>query len=385
MAQPSNAREAVRILQITSANLLNGAARYAAATSRILAERGHEVILLTRPSLDLSTVQAMPREVRLRNSSLRRIASEIRRIGELCRAEGIDVVHTHMSSAHAFGALLRIFYGVPCVATAHKLNLQLHWVINDRVICHNDESMRYMRLVNLVPLRRLRKVPAWIDGKYLAAPTVERTAVRSRLGIPQDKVVLATVGNIEPRKGLMDLVDALPALAAAHDVCCLFCGRDIAGYRSHVDKRARELGVAGRVIWPGQLPDSDMAQLLAACDLYVQPSRVETGPLIVLEAMALGAPVIGTMCGSMPEFIVPGVTGDLVPVKDPPRLARAIATALQDRTRLALMGAEGRRRYQAEFSTGAVFSRIEAALEEAAHLGLRRRWRRFASMARPIR
>jgi type III pantothenate kinase len=169
-----------------------------------------------------------------------------------------------------------------------------------------------------------------------------------------------------------------------HDVCCLFCGRDLVNYRTHVEPRARELGVSDRVIWLGQLPDSDMAQLLAACDLYVQPSRVETGPLIVLEAMALGVPVVGTKCGSMPDFILPGVTGDLVPVCDPPALSRALAQALQDRPQLARMGAEARDRYRAHFSTAAVFADIEATLKEAAGLGRSRRWRRYASMAQPM-
>src|SRR5258708_314818 len=54
----------------------------------------------------------------------------------------IDVIHTDKSSAHSFGALLRLFYGVPCVPTAHSLNYQLHWAVNDRVVCHNEESMR---------------------------------------------------------------------------------------------------------------------------------------------------------------------------------------------------------------------------------------------------
>ena len=53
--------------------------------------------------------------------------------------------HSHpQEQRHAFGALLRLFYGVPCVATAHSPNYQLHWAVNDRVVCHNEESMRFM-------------------------------------------------------------------------------------------------------------------------------------------------------------------------------------------------------------------------------------------------
>ncbi len=359
----------MKILQITSAYLLNGAARYAAAMSKGLALRGHDVVLMKRPSLDVPAVLKMPDSVRMETSSLRRVPDEVRRIGAFCRAEGIDVIHSHMSSAHAFGALLRVFYRIPCVATAHKLNLQLHWEINDRVICHNDESMRYMRRVNLVRPSRLRKVPAWVDETYLDVPREPREETLRRLGVPQGATVLTTVGNIEPRKGLMDLVEALPQVAATgHDIRHVLCGADINLYRAQLEARARELGVADRLLFAGQLPDTGMVRLMQATDLYVQPSRVETGPLVVLEAMALGLPVIGTICGSMPEFIVPGETGDLVPVEDPAALARSIAAALGDPARLRRMGENARRRFNAHYGSAAAIGSIETILQEAANL-----------------
>src|SRR5207249_4506418 len=115
--------------------------------------------------------------------SLRRMPAEIRRVGEFCRRRGIDAIHTHKSSAHAFGALLRMFYRVPCVATAHSLNYQLHWFVNDRVICHNEESMRFMHAWNRVPRRKLRRVPAFIDQAYLEAAAEGSSETRRRLGV----------------------------------------------------------------------------------------------------------------------------------------------------------------------------------------------------------
>src|SRR5262249_22623428 len=141
-------RCSMKILQIVSGTGINGATLHAVKISELLARRGHEMILLKRPHFDLDAAASGIRAI---DSTLKRHVGEIRRIGALCAAEKIDVIHTHMSSAHAFGALLRIVYRVPCVATAHKLNLQLHWAINDRVLCHNAESIQYMRRVNLVP------------------------------------------------------------------------------------------------------------------------------------------------------------------------------------------------------------------------------------------
>ncbi len=132
---------------------MNGAVRYAALVSRLLALRGHEIVILQRPVVNLGSVVALPDHIEVEASSLRRLPGEVRRVARLCRERRIDVIHTHKSSAHAFGALLRLFYGVPCVATAHSLNYQLHWVVNDGVVCHNEESMRFMRNRNFMPRR----------------------------------------------------------------------------------------------------------------------------------------------------------------------------------------------------------------------------------------
>jgi glycosyltransferase involved in cell wall biosynthesis len=111
-------------------------------------------------------------------------------------------------------------------------------------------------------------------------------------------------------------------------------------------ERARALGIAERVIWLTRTSDADIARLLRAGDLYVQASHVETGPLVVVEAMAVLLPVVGTICGSMPDFIVRGVSGELVPRGTPQALGDAITGALCDTERRREMGVQGRKRVQ---------------------------------------
>jgi glycosyltransferase involved in cell wall biosynthesis len=358
----------MRILQIHSGYSLNGAVRYAAVLSRLLASRGHEIVILQRPGLDLGSMMSLPSNIEIQSSSLRRGPGEIRRIGEFCRKRGIDAIHTHKSSAHAFGALLRLFYRVPCVATAHSLNYQLHWFVNDRVICHNEESMQFMHDWNRVPHRKLRQVPAFVDDSYLDAPAEEPMATRSALGIAEGRLMLVTIGNVERRKGILDLVDALPrVLQAGLDACLVIAGWfHSTGYRLEVEGRARVLGIAERVIWLARISDADVGRLLRATDLYVQASHVETGPLVVLEAMAVGLPVVGTICGSMPDFIVPGVTGELVPPAKPEALGDAVAGVLRHAERRREMGLQGRKRFASQFSADVNIPKIEAILAEAA-------------------
>jgi glycosyltransferase involved in cell wall biosynthesis len=358
----------MRILQIHSGNAFNGAVRYAAVVSRLLALRGHEIVILQRPGLDLAAILPMPSNIEVQTSSLRRIPEEIRRFGEFCRKRGIDAIHTHKSSAHSFGALLRLFYRVPCVATAHSLNYQVHWFVNDRVICHNEESMRFMHNWNRVARCKLRQVPAFIDQSYLE-PTAEASiATRRRLGIAEDCLLLATIGNVERRKGIHDIVEAmLQVRQAGLDTGLVVAGWfQSAGYRAEVEERARVLGIADRITWLSQISDAEIAHVLRTADLYVQASHVETGPLVVLEAMAVGLPVVGTSCGSMPDFVVPGMTGELVAPGNPPALAEAIVRALTNPERRRAMGVEGRRRFASRFSAEVNIPKIEAILAEAA-------------------
>ena len=114
-----------------------------------------------------------------------------------------------------------------------------------------------------------------------------------------------------------------------------------------------------------RISDADVGHLLRAADLYVQASHVETGPLVVLEAMAVGLPVVGTICGSMPDFIVPGVTGELVPPGKPEALGDAITGVLRHAERRREMGLQGRKRFVSQFSADVNIPKIESILAEA--------------------
>jgi len=115
-----------------------------------------------------------------------------------------------------------------------------------------------------------------------------------------------------------------------------------------------------------QLSAPNLHRLLSASDCCVQASHVDTGPLVVLEAMALGLPVVGTRCGSMGEFIAPGLTGELVAPGDAAGLAQALDAVLADPGQRQAMGAAGRARFLAGFSAEVNIPKIEALLAEAA-------------------
>src|SRR5262245_59118621 len=121
----------MRIAQLLSARSMNGAARHCLAICADLAERGYQVLLVHRP--EIGALLEAPGVERF-GTGFERTLGPLSRIDRRLRAFGAEVMHTHMSSAHSYGAVLRLWRGLPVVATAHSRHFQLHWMVNDRVI-----------------------------------------------------------------------------------------------------------------------------------------------------------------------------------------------------------------------------------------------------------
>ncbi len=171
--------------------------------------------------------------------------------------------------------------------------------------------------------------------------------IRAELGLPSTVGLALTVGRLTPQKGYAILAAAAPAVfAQVPDIHFIWAG--VGALEGELRARVRELGVEGRIHLLGQR--ADVAALMAAANVFVLPSRFEGLPLVVLEAMAAGLPVVGTnVCGTA-EAVVDGVTGRLVTANDPAALAAGIVDVLADSRRAAMWGRAGRRRVAREFS-----------------------------------
>ncbi len=368
----------MRILEAVSGHDRNGAAVHALLLCRGLRERGHEVSLLCLPrSWAEGRAQAEGLPV-LASDMHRWPPDELRRVGAEARAGGFDLVHTHLSRAHLFGVLLRLLTGRPCAATAHSCRLQPHWMLNDRVIAVSAAVARFQRRFNRVPASRLEVVHGFVEADRFAPGRHHPAAARAALGVAAEGPLLGFVGSLFREKGLLDLVRALPAVAAeVPSVRLVLVGRGPEDYTALLRAEASRLGVADRLVFTG--PREDVAPLLPAFDVLVLPSRDDGFSLAVAEAMAAGVPVVATRVGGVPECVEEGRTGLLVPPRRPPALAAALASLLRDPSRRRAMGEAARARVIERFSAEVQVPQVVLALERAALRGQGR------ASARPVR
>ncbi|MFY1627797.1 glycosyltransferase [Micromonospora sp. WMMD723] len=241
------------------------------------------------------------------------------------RQTGVPVVQTY----HALGTVKRRHQGVQDTSPARRIGYERELgCAVDRVVAQcRDEVGELVRLG--VPRSRMTVVPSGVNLDTFAplGPAVDRDADRPRV---------LTVGRLVERKGFQTVIRAM---ALVPDAECVVVGGPPAGlletdpYARRLRALAGTCGVADRVRLVGAVPREEMGRWYRSADVLVAAPWYEPFGLTPLEAMACGVPVVGTAVGGIRDTVVDGVTGDLVPARDPQALGAALAGLLGDPAR----------------------------------------------------
>lgn len=208
-------------------------------------------------------------------------------------------------------------------------------------------------------------IPSGVDTDRFR-PGCDRRAAKAELGLRPESIVIGTVGRLEPRKGTDTLLAAVAALRAADaDITLVVVGDG--PLRVALAREAGERGIAERVRFLGDR--ADVAEVLAALDVFVLPSRTEGMSNALLEAMAMGLPVVATAVGGTPEVIDDGRSGYLVPADDPKRMAAAVTRVLADAALAARLGVAARQTVEERYGARSMVRRLESVYAAVAGTG----------------
>ncbi len=315
---------------------------------------------------------------------------------------GADLVHSHTWYANAAGQLAQMLHDIPHVVTAHSLEPLRPWKAEqlgggytvsrwieqgafesaDAVVAVSDGMRRdILRCYPALDESRVSVIHNGIDlDRWRRVDDPE--AVRA-LGIDPDRPSVVFVGRITRQKGLPYLLAAARRLPPEVQLVLCAGAPDTpqildevrAGVASLQEERSG-------VVWIDQmLGIHDLSAVLSSATTFVCPSVYEPLGIVNLEAMACGAPVVGTATGGIPEVVEDGVTGRLVPIDqvhdgsgtplDPERfiadLAAVLTEVVSDPAAAATMGAAGRDRAEEEFSWSSIAERTSALYRSLVH------------------
>ena len=313
--------------------------------------------------------------------------------------EGTDLVHSHTWYANLAGHLAGLLHGVPHVISAHSLEPLRPWkaeqlgggyalsswaektayeAASGIIAVSNGMREDILRSYPAIDPERVKVVHNGIDLDAWRHPQGEgadaaAAATLKRLGIDPDRPTVVFVGRITRQKGLPHLLRACEQLPA--DVQVILC----AGAPDTPEIKAEVEGLVARlrekrtgVVWIEEmLPRPELIAVLAASDVFVCPSVYEPLGIVNLEAMAVGLPVVGSATGGIPDVIVDGETGLLVPIEqvqdgtgtpiDPARfeadLAERLTALVTDTEAAKAMGQAARRRVEEHFAWEAIAQR----------------------------
>jgi glycosyltransferase involved in cell wall biosynthesis len=296
----------------------------------------------------------------------------------LLRCVRPEVVHTHTSKAGAVGRLAAWLAGIPVVVHTphgHVFYGYYGWFLStlfcyaerllarltDRIVTLTDRGAQEHVRYKIASPQKFVTIHGGIDLAQVRSVGIDPAVKRKELGLPPEGPIVGTAGRLVPIKGLEWLLKAATRVLTEFPQACFVIIGD-GPMLGELRQLTSKLGIGLRVVFLGRR--EDVPECLAALDLFVLPSLNEGMGRALIEAMAVGCPVVATRVGGIPDIVADGTTGLLVPPQDDRALADAILILLRDRSRRAAYGEAARQRVDERFDVTSMVRNIEQLYEE---------------------
>ncbi len=282
------------------------------------------------------------------------------------QAGEFDTVHTHSAKAGVLGRIaahqvgcgriVHTFHGFPFHQFQSRPRQATYVRIERAVGKFTDAFLAVGSAVAAEAIRRriaapdrVRTIGVAVETAVPAPEPWARAEARRLLGVPPGMQVVGTVGRLDFQKAPEDFVAGLAHLGR-NDVFGVWIGDG--PLRQRTEKLAARRGLSGRMLFTGER--NDVSALLPGLDVFAMASRYEGLPCAVVEAMVAALPVVATAVNAVPDIVVAGETGLLVPTGHPELLGRAIGHLLENPAEAARLGAAGRAQLSADMAPAAL-------------------------------
>ena len=229
----------------------------------------------------------------------------------------------------------------------------------DIIIVNNSYDLEQAKKLNIKPRDKIMLIHNGIDLRKLEF--LPKDEAKEKLGIKKDGIVIGTIANFYPAKGLKYLLEAIKILTIDYGqstISCVIIGEG--NERRAIESKVKEYGIENNVVLTGQIPDAK--KYLKAFDIFVLPSVKEGFPWAVLEAMAAKLPIVATRVGAIPEIIEDSKNGFIVEPNNPGQLAKAIKKLLANEHLRQEFGIEAHQTVLFKFDEDRMIKQIEKLL-----------------------
>jgi glycosyltransferase involved in cell wall biosynthesis len=356
----------VRIVLIEKQKAWAGQPQQVFLTAKELHQRGHKVLMVCQPDSTVGkNAGAIGIEVMCLPMKNWQLFTSAVKLGLYLRKEKDVILHAHGARDHLLTILARLISRKGRVLrTKHNVNRVKNGLLQYHYLTHKLSGVSKAACTTLeqagVPQDKISLIYNAFDisGFFPQEPS---PAILKELNIGKNDFVIGCLGRLNSSTKGIKILFRAAALILEKMPNARFL---IAGRASKAPlQRVKDLGIADRFIFPGFR--NDVPQILSCTDLYVQPSLKEALGSSIIQAMAMGKPVVASNTGGIPELVKDNETGLLVEPKNPEALAQAVLKLAEDETRRLKMGSLGRKRVLESFTLDRMIDEIEYWYQDA--------------------
>jgi len=386
-----------KIIHIITRLDKGGSAENTLLTALGINKKKYEVILVKGPTYESrmsnkehATISADLKEARLKGVRIVNLPFLLRRINPVYDLlalfslyvflikENPTIVHSHTSKAGLLGRLAAKLAGVPIIVhTPHghvffgyfgplktKIFILLEKLasrITDKIATLSNREKEDYILFKIAEEDKLSVICSGIGlNKFKESLLSEKQNLKKELGIPQNSLIVGTAGRLVPVKGPEFLIKAAKYIISKYpDTYFIFTGDG--PLEQDLNRKAREMGISENIIFLGWR--DDVAKIISIYDIFVLPSLNEGMGRVLAEAMALGKPIVASNTGGIPDLVIHGKNGFLVPPKNPKELAKYIQVLIEDKDKREKMSLKGKE-MSLNFSAEIMIEKIASLYKE---------------------